>query len=139
MFLLDTDIATHAFKKHPVVLARLASAERPVRLPVTTRLEILRGRIEAVRTAADSGQVLRAQQGFVESETFLTRFEPVFFDPAAGAYFDRFRTDRKFEFKGGRDDLLIACIALANDATLVTRNTKDFAAVPGLKLDNWAD
>jgi tRNA(fMet)-specific endonuclease VapC len=39
----------------------------------------------------------------------------------------------------GRKDLLIACIALANRATLVTRNLRDFQAVPGLKLENWAD
>ena len=38
-----------------------------------------------------------------------------------------------------RGDLLTACIALAHDATLVTRNTRDFAVVPGLKIENWAD
>jgi tRNA(fMet)-specific endonuclease VapC len=34
-------------------------------------------------------------------------------------------------------DLLIASIALANRATLVTRNTKDFQNIPNLKLANW--
>jgi hypothetical protein len=38
-----------------------------------------------------------------------------------------------------RPDLLIACIALAQDALLVTRKTKDFKKVAGLKLANWAD
>jgi tRNA(fMet)-specific endonuclease VapC len=35
-------------------------------------------------------------------------------------------------------DRLQAAIALANGATLVTRNTKDYAGVPGLKVENWA-
>ena len=52
--------------------------------------------------------------------------------------FGRFHAEKKYR-KIGRADLLIACIALAHNATLVTRNTKDFAVVPGLKLENWAD
>ena len=52
--------------------------------------------------------------------------------------FDTVVAEKKFK-KIGLADRLIACIALAHDATLVTRNTKDFAIVPGLKLENWAD
>lgn len=36
-------------------------------------------------------------------------------------------------------DLRIACIALAHDATLLTRNTVDFAQVPALRVENWLD
>ena len=36
-------------------------------------------------------------------------------------------------------DLMIAATALVNDLTVVTRNTTDFAAVPGLRLENWHD
>ena len=38
-----------------------------------------------------------------------------------------------------RPDMLIACIALAHDALLATRNTKHFNKVAGLKVANWAD
>ena len=34
-------------------------------------------------------------------------------------------------------DILLAGIAIANNATLVTRNTKHFNRIPNLKLENW--
>lgn len=39
----------------------------------------------------------------------------------------------------GSMDLKIACIALAHDATLLTRNASDFTQVPGLQFENWLD
>jgi len=35
-------------------------------------------------------------------------------------------------------DLLIACHAFAEKATLVTNNVKHFSAVPGLKIEQWS-
>jgi hypothetical protein len=34
---------------------------------------------------------------------------------------------------------LFAGIAITHDATLLTRNTVDFAQVPGLRFENWLD
>jgi tRNA(fMet)-specific endonuclease VapC len=39
----------------------------------------------------------------------------------------------------GTYDLLFAGIALAHDLILVTRNTREFERVPGLKLEDWYD
>jgi len=39
----------------------------------------------------------------------------------------------------GSMDLKIACIALAHSAILLTRNSRDFAQVPGLRMENWLD
>ena len=38
----------------------------------------------------------------------------------------------------GNNDLWIAAHALALDCTLVSANEREFARVPGLKLENWA-
>ena len=37
------------------------------------------------------------------------------------------------------DDIFIAAITLANDATLITDNVKHFERVPNLKVINWKD
>jgi tRNA(fMet)-specific endonuclease VapC len=57
---------------------------------------------------------------------------------SAVAEFARLYAQRELRKIGNRD-LLIAAIALANRATLVTRNLKHFRPIPGLKLENWAD
>jgi tRNA(fMet)-specific endonuclease VapC len=37
----------------------------------------------------------------------------------------------------GPNDTMIAAIALANDLTLVTHNTREFSRVPNLKIEDW--
>ena len=39
----------------------------------------------------------------------------------------------------GANDLWIACHALAEDATLVSNNSREFEWVAGLRLENWVD
>jgi tRNA(fMet)-specific endonuclease VapC len=37
----------------------------------------------------------------------------------------------------GSMDLKVACIALVHEATVLTRNTRDFEGVPGLLIEDW--
>jgi tRNA(fMet)-specific endonuclease VapC len=43
----------------------------------------------------------------------------------------------RLPFKRGSFDRLIAAHALSRDLIIVTGNEKDFANVPGLKVENW--
>jgi tRNA(fMet)-specific endonuclease VapC len=136
MFLLDTDIATLVFHKHERVMARMAKvSSEQIALTLVTRLEMLHGRIEAVKKAATGEELLRAVDGLAKSEAFLAPFQIVMIDEISAAAFDRLRAIKKLN-KMDRGDKLQAAMALANDATLVTRNTKDYANVPN--LENWA-
>jgi tRNA(fMet)-specific endonuclease VapC len=56
------------------------------------------------------------------------------FDRAAATEFQRLRSSR---LRIGTMDLRIAAIALAQSATLVTRNRADFEKVPGLTVEDW--
>jgi tRNA(fMet)-specific endonuclease VapC len=38
----------------------------------------------------------------------------------------------------GANDLMIASIALAHDCCLVTRNSREFERVAGLRVESWA-
>jgi tRNA(fMet)-specific endonuclease VapC len=138
MILLDTDTFTLHHSGHLKVAERASKATETLRIPIVTQVEALRGRQEALMKAEDGERLLRAQQLLISTVQHLALFPIVPFDDAAAAQFDRLRENKKLK-KIGRADLLIASIALAHRAKLVTRNTKDFRQVPGLQVENWAD
>ena len=105
---------------------------------IITAIETLQGRHDFLLKAADGFQLLRAQKLLEESNAVLMDFQILLVDARAADEFDRLRLIKKLKAIGRRD-LLIGCITLAHDATLVTRNLKDFRLIPGLKLENWVD
>lgn len=98
----------------------------------------LRGRFDAIFKAADTNQLLLAIQRLKESQQQLATLIITPLDAPAADEFGKLIRDKKLR-KLGRGDLLIASIVLANKATLVTRNVRDFQQIPGLKIENWAD
>ena len=138
MILLDTDILTLLLAGDERVVRRARAATEPVATTVISRAEILRGRVDFLLKAEEGEQVRRACLLLERSERDLMQLATVSFDDRAVAEFDRLREDRKLR-RIGRADLLIAAIALANRATLVTRNLRHFRPIAGLTLDNWAD
>jgi len=69
---------------------------------------------------------------------FLSIFDILPFDDNDAAEFGMIKTD--LEKKGniiGPMDLLLACQAKSKKMILVTNNTKEFARVVGLKIENW--
>lgn len=61
-----------------------------------------------------------------------------FDDAAAWAYGDLCADLERRGTPIGALDTLIAAHALSQPARLVTNNTREFAKMPGLQLDNWA-
>jgi len=138
MILLDTDTYTLHQLGHESVLERFAAASEVASITIITQIEVLRGRQEALFKAEDAPRILRAQQLLVATIQHMGEFQVVLLDDTAAAEFDRLRQIKGLK-KIGRGDLLIASIALANRALLVTRNLKDFRKVPSLQIENWVD
>ena len=140
MYLLDTNTLSDLLKDHPQISVRLRAVpgDRPVVTAILVRIEILQGRFAAVVKAANRTELLTAADRLVHDEARLAGLTVLPVTPAVADEFDRLRALKRLK-KIGRKDLLIACFALAHDATLVTRNVKDFAHVPGLTVENWAD
>jgi tRNA(fMet)-specific endonuclease VapC len=138
MILLDTDIFTLLVTGHPEVTRRAAARSAEIAITVVTRIEVLQGRFDSLMKAADAEELQRAHQRLVASERDLGKLRTVGIDAATAHRFHELRAQKKLR-KIGRADVLIASIALAQNATLVTRNLRHFRQVPSLKIENWAD
>ena len=68
-----------------------------------------------------------------EANALFAQIPVLPFDQSAGEAYSR------LPFKRGSYDRLIAAQAVALGLTVVTSNQKDFADVPGVKVENWTE
>ncbi|WP_071188345.1 type II toxin-antitoxin system VapC family toxin [Trichormus sp. NMC-1] len=73
-----------------------------------------------------------------KQQEFLNRFISLKFDDECAVIYGEIRS--KLAAKGtpiGNNDLHIAAIAIANNLTLITHNTREFSRIDNLKLEDW--
>jgi tRNA(fMet)-specific endonuclease VapC len=138
MILLDTDTLTLWLMGHSAVGRRVLGTSDVVATTVVSRIELLRGRFEYLLKANDGAQLQAAQSRLDRTELQLGGLVVVPVDALSAANFDRLRRIKNLK-RIGRADLLIASIALAHRAILVTRNLRHFRQISGLIPENWAD
>ena len=129
MILLDTNICIYIINaKPPTVLARFQQHRLgDIGLCSVVAAELAFG-------VAKSGSARNRQA----LEMFLAPLAILPFDATAVWAYGDLRAD--LERRGtplGSLDTMIAAHALSQQAVLVTNNTREFAKVPGLRLDNW--
>ncbi|MCF8156050.1 MAG: type II toxin-antitoxin system VapC family toxin [Rhodoferax sp.] len=129
MILLDTNICIYIINaKPPAVLARF----QKYRLGDIGVCSVVAA--ELAFGVAKSGSARNRQA----LEMFLAPLTILPFDAAAVWVYGDLRAE--LECCGtpiGSLDIMIAAHALSQQALLVTNNTREFAKVPGLQLDNW--
>ena len=139
MIVLDTDIVTLiSYGRNEKIRNRLESVrDEEVAISVITYMEILQGRFEGIKKAANSAELIVAMERFQSSRDLVNSFQFLPVDETAAMQFEEMIKKKKPKMKRG--DMLIACITLAHDALLVTRNVKDYQGVTGLRIENWVD
>ena len=71
-------------------------------------------------------------------EVFLHDFDIAPFDSNCARAYSKIRQDLTARGKLiGPNDMMIAASAIANDATLITNNVKEFSRVPNLNVESW--
>ena len=139
MIILDTDIVTLMHAGHPAIARNLeATGEVNIAITIVTLVETMRGRFDYLMKASTKDQFLQAQRLLQMSAQKLEEMPTIFLDEVALDHFEALQKTKGLR-KIGRADMLIAGIALACSATLITRNLKHFKLIPHLKCENWVD
>ena len=132
MFLLDScvciDFLRGNLKKGYDLMRK--SDPRLFKIPSVVQAELLLG-------AAKSNNP-DTNRFFVEQ--FLLPFDILPFDSRCAREYASIRSYLEKEGKKiGPNDLMIASIARAHNAVLVTYNMREFKRVPGIELEDWAE
>lgn len=136
-FLLDTDHVSLQERGHQPLLSRLREhAPETLGVSVVTMQEALQGRLAVLRRQAAPDQLLLAYVKLQQTVAFFTRVQVEAFDAACQR---RVEDLRRQGLRIGTLDLRIAATALVHNFIVVTRNTKDFARVPGVRLEDWSE
>ncbi len=102
---------------------------------VITAEEQIRGRLNLVQRAENQRKLSSTYALLHEAILFFQRIQLLEFTPEAEAIYWQLQAQK---IRPGSRDLKIASIALSLDATVVTRNRKDFQQVPDLKFEDWS-
>lgn len=136
LYILDTAHMTLWQHGHPLVLAQLERIDIENRAVTMISLtEQIQGWLAAMGRARTEAQVANSLHRLSETINFYRQLQMLAYDALAITEFERLRNDK---VRVGTQDLRIASIALSRNATMVTRNLRDFSKVPGLQVVDWS-
>lgn len=131
MLILDSNTISYYFRGDPQVAPRLqALSPADVGVPAIVEYELRYGLLRLPPEAA--------QPRLAALAALLRPMQALPFDSACAAHAARIRAELAFAGAPiGPHDTLIAATALRYQATLVTRNVREFSRVSGLQWQNW--
>ncbi len=136
MYLFDTDTLSLYQHDHPRLLGAIAGhANDDLAICTITVDEQLSGWFAMARSARTPAEQASAATFLIRLVNSWKRFKIVPYTMGAVLGFERLL---KLKLNVGRNDQRIACIALELGATVVTRNRRDFARIPGLTIEDWS-
>lgn len=130
IYLLDSNVCIHLLNgRHRHLIDRFHRHDpQDTVLCSMVKAELLRGALRSQRVELNLQRL----------ETFFAPLKSLPFDDAVAEHYARIGADLlKRGTPIGPNDLIIAAIARAHDATLITHNTAEFSRVAGLRMEDW--
>lgn len=130
MYLLDTNACIGLWQRKNLTVRNHFARHSPedIALCSVVKAELLFG---ALRSEQKESNLQLLQKLFVPLHSFD-------FDDKAAEHYAQIRVDLTAQGNViGANDLIIAAIARANNAILITHNTGEFGRVQGLLIEDW--
>jgi tRNA(fMet)-specific endonuclease VapC len=125
---LDTNIVSAYFRGHAAVEERIQSSLDDIAVSIFVVAELKFGARKSARPDVNLARV----------DAFLALVTVATFDAAGADAYSQIRLDLERKGRPSSDmDMLIASVALAHSATLVTHNVKHFEAIDDLTVEDW--
>lgn len=136
IFLLDTDMLSLHQRSQLRVIAAVDSHATDQLCVSTVTLEEQIGGWSALARSAKAP--LAREHASMLLASLVVSWNRFAITPMTVSAWARFESLVSAKLNVKRNDLRIAAIAQELEATVVTRNLRDFGRVPGLKIEDWA-
>lgn len=139
MIVLDTDVLSiiewaTTNQQAQQLLSRLDEQKDEMVATIISLEEQMRGWMAVLAKKKSIKDQIPIYQKLHRQFSSLCQITLLDFDELAAVQFQKLRKRR---IRIGTMDLKIGAIALANNATVVTGNTRDFSQIPDLKVIDW--
>jgi len=129
-YLLDTDIAIYVIKNRPAsARAKFQQHQGQLAISSVTLMELIYGAEKSAQRERNSRDI----EGFVQRLTVLS------YDEKAAFHSGQIRAElEKIGTPIGAYDLMIGGHARSCGLIVVSNNSREFARIPGIRVENWA-
>ncbi|MDZ8055759.1 MAG: type II toxin-antitoxin system VapC family toxin [Aulosira sp. ZfuVER01] len=135
-YILDTDHVSLILCNHPQVLANASLHQ--IAVTVITVQELFNGWIGKINEPSSVHNLPALYSKLSTTVKYLQTVEILDFTPEADNCLKQLLKENPHLRKNRlQKDMRIAAIALSLNATVVTRNQRDFGLVPGLAIADW--
>jgi tRNA(fMet)-specific endonuclease VapC len=138
MYILDTDhisiLDRSGLAAQPLLVKLALVNPSQVATTIITYEEQMRGWLSYTAKTSIIAEQIAAYQKLERHIANYRRILVLSFDEKAGEVFHNLRKQYP---RLGTMDLKIASIAISNQSTLLTRNTRDFSQITNLPIEDW--
>ncbi len=139
LWILDTDTVSLLLRRHPEVSQRVLENGANVAISVITVQEIFNGWVVRINQAKSVEDLVTLYSQLHKAILLCKKVPVLNFEVSASEQLTSLlRGSPSLAKQRLQKDMRIAAIALSLNATLVTRNYRDFSQVPELLVEDWA-